>query len=521
MSAVGDPIAAMAGRQLDERWGALRPTRESTVALVVDDSPGNRYAVAHTLRLAGLQVVEGVTGHDALRLVAHEPDLIVLAVNLPDMSANDVVRTLKGSPATASIPVVHVSATYMRNVDKAAGLEAGADAFLTHPIDPVIFLATIRALLRAARAEARVRDVANEWVLTFDGIADAIFLLDESGIVVRSNRAGAALVGLQSRDLIGQSLAAAIERRFGDASRDAITRVVEQAPVQGREVQVGERWFLAAADDVLLVSQQRRITVALTDIHARKAAELEREQLMYEAEIARYAAERASRAKTVFLSAISHELRTPLNAIMGYAALLADGLRGPVTPQQKTDLTRVERAAGYVTRVVNDLLDLARLESTDTAIGREVVDVEECVAAAAGLVAPQANAKGLTVTVAGSVESFTCTGDRDRILQVLLNLLSNAIKFTAGPGEISVSGERGQDKTSISVRDTGRGIASDRHEAIFRPFVQVGSRTNDAETGVGLGLAISRELARKMGGDLTVQSALGVGSTFTLTLPSG
>jgi PAS domain S-box-containing protein len=488
---------------------------------VVDDSPGNRYAVAHTLRLAGMEVVEGVTGHDALRLAAQEPDLIVLAVNLPDMSANDVVRTLKRSAATASIPVVHVSATYTRNVDKAAGLEAGADAFLTHPIDPVIFLATIRALLRAARAEARVRDVANEWVLTFDGIADAVFLLDEAGGVLRTNRAGAALAGLQPRDLVGQSLAAAIERRFGDASRDAITRVVEQAPVQGREVQVGDRWFLAAADDVLLGSHQRRITVALTDIHARKAAELEREQLVYEAAVARTVAERASRAKTVFLGAISHELRTPLNAIMGYAALLADGMRGPVTPEQKTDLTRVERAAGYITRVVNDLLDLARLESTDATIGSEVVDVEECVAAAAGLVAAQASAKRLTLTVAGSVESFTCTGDRDRILQVLLNLLSNAIKFTAGPGEITVSGERGQDKTSISVRDTGRGIASDQHEEIFRPFVQVGSRTPGAEKGVGLGLAISRELARKMGGDLTVQSALGVGSTFTLTLPLG
>ncbi len=142
-----------------------------------------------------------------------------------------------------------------------------------------------------------MRDVANEWVLTFDGIADAVFLLDEAGGVLRTNRAGAALAGLQPRDLVGQSLAAAIERRFGDASRDAITRVVEQAPVQGREVQVGDRWFLAAADDVLLGSHQRRITVALTDIHARKAAELEREQLVYEAAVARTQAERASRAK--------------------------------------------------------------------------------------------------------------------------------------------------------------------------------------------------------------------------------
>ena len=521
MSAVRDTIAAIDEPQPDERWVALRQNRESNVALVVDDSPGNRYAVAHTLRLAGMRVVEGVTGHDALRLAAHEPDLIVIAVNLPDMSANDVVRRLKGSPGTASIPVVHVSATYVRNVDKAAGLEAGADAFLTHPIDAVIFLATIRALLRAYRAEARVRDAANEWALTFDGIADAIFLLDESGLVLRSNRAGATLVGLQPRDLAGQCLPSVMERRFDARGRDAIVRLLQQVPVRGREVQVGDRWFLATADDVLLASRQRRTTVALTDIHARKAAELEREQLLYEAEIARYVAERANQAKTVFLSAISHELRTPLNAIMGYAALLADGMRGPVTAEQKTDLTRVERAAGYVTRIVNDLLDLARLESTDAPIGRELVDVEESVGAAVRLVTAQANANGLGVAIGDCVNGLACTGDRDRILQILLNLLSNAIKFTASPGEIVVCGERTGGKTSLSVRDTGRGVSPDRYEAIFKPFVQVGSRTQGTEKGVGLGLAISRELARKMGGDLTVQSTVGLGSTFTLTLPPG
>ena len=521
MSAVRDTIAAIAETQPDEPWGALRQTRESNVALVVDDSPGNRYAVAHTLRLAGMRVVEGVTGHDARRLAAHEPDLIVIAVNLPDMSANDVVRRLKGSAATASIPVVHVSATFVRNVDKAAGLEAGADAFLTHPIDAVIFLATIRALLRAYRAEARVRDAANEWALTFDGIADAIFLLDESGVVLRSNRAGATLVGLQPRDLAGQCLSSVVERRFDARGRDAIVRLLQQVPVRGREVQVGDRWFLATADDVLLGAGQRRTTVALTDINARKAAELEREQLLNEAEIARYAAERANQAKTVFLSAISHELRTPLNAIMGYAALLADGMRGPVNAEQKMDLTRVERAAGYVTRIVNDLLDLARLESTDAPIGRELVDVEESIGAAVRLVNTQASAKGLGVAIGDCVNGLACTGDRDRILQILLNLLSNAIKFTASPGEIVVCGERSNGKTSVSVRDTGRGISPDQYEAIFRPFVRVGSRTQGTEKSVGLGLAISRELARKMGGDLTVQSALGLGSTFTLTLPSG
>lgn len=380
-------------------------------------------------------------------------------------------------------------------------------------------LATVKDILRDVRGVARTREAAREWLLTFDSISDAIFLLDDRGVVVRSNRAGAALVQRHPREIVGEPLRALIAATLDVAAADAIDGAVRRCPVRGEEIALGDRWFLATIDEAVLPAQRRRVTVALTDIQARKAAELARERLLCEAEDARYAAERANRAKTTFLSVISHEVRTPLNAIVGYTELLADGLRGPITAEQEGDLERVQRAAAYVTRIVNDLLDLVRLESAEADVTRERVDLTECIATAAALVTPTALEKTIVLSIGDMPSAFACLGDRDRIVQVLVNLLSNAIKFTPEGGAVDVSGRHADGRVAVAVRDTGRGIAPNQMEAIFAPFVQVGNRLGGSERGLGLGLAISRALARRMGGALTVESALGAGSTFTLTLP--
>jgi signal transduction histidine kinase len=238
-----------------------------------------------------------------------------------------------------------------------------------------------------------------------------------------------------------------------------------------------------------------------------------------EAKDARLMAEHANSAKTLFLRGMSHELRTPLNAIAGFAALLEDGIRGPVNPAQVKDLSRIKRAAAYLLRLINDILTVAKLEGarplhlTSVAVNSVLVEVDT-------LCAIQAKAKGLTLTVVPSTPPILAVADEERLQQILLNLVTNAIKFTTSGGSITVSCELDSNVARFDIRDTGVGVRETDIDRVFEPFVQINpSRTTPAQQGVGLGLSISRELARGMNGDLTLRSTEGLGSTFTLTLP--
>jgi len=161
--------------------------------LVVDDTEGNRYAVSRILRAANMQVEEAGTGAEAFRVIRQSPalDLIVLDINLPDMTGHEIVRSLKASEATKRIPVLHLSATFVDSADRAAGLNAGADAYLTHPVDADVLLATARALMRMGQAEGLLLESAREWRTTFDALSEAIFLITSNGLIRRCNIAGA------------------------------------------------------------------------------------------------------------------------------------------------------------------------------------------------------------------------------------------------------------------------------------------------------------------------------------------
>jgi PAS domain S-box-containing protein len=230
-------------------------------------------------------------------------------------------------------------------------------------------------------------------------------------------------------------------------------------------------------------------------------------------------ANEANRAKSQFLTTMSHELRTPLNAIGGYTELIEMGLRGPVTEAMRDDLARIQRSQRHLLGLINDLLNFARIESGHVALNLQAVPVEEELAAAEPLIAPQLTAKGLRYRRVPGDTGVTCRADRDKLRQVLLNLLSNAMKFTAADGEVALSWEATDAAVHLHVRDTGQGIPQHKLEAIFEPFVQLTNTLTRITEGTGLGLAISRELARVMGGDVTVRSQVGQGSTFTLTLP--
>jgi PAS domain S-box-containing protein len=264
-----------------------------------------------------------------------------------------------------------------------------------------------------------------------------------------------------------------------------------------------------------------------SDVTAQVLARREVERLLEtseraraEAEAARAEAEAANRGKSEFLAVMSHELRTPLNAIGGYAELVEMGIRGPVTPQQREDLRRIQNSQRHLLGLINEVLNYAKIETGSVHYDVADVPVREALSAAESLVAPQARAKGLSLRVGDGAPSLAARADAEKLRQILVNLLSNAVKFTDPGGRIEISCLREDGGVRILVRDTGIGIPAEKLDAIFDPFVQVRADLTRPHEGTGLGLAISRDLARGMGGDLTAESARGQGSTFTLTLPA-
>jgi PAS domain S-box-containing protein len=263
------------------------------------------------------------------------------------------------------------------------------------------------------------------------------------------------------------------------------------------------------------------------DVTEHVRARREAEEARAEAERQRAAAEEANRAKSQFLSTMSHELRTPLNAIGGYVELIEMGLRGPVTDPQRVDLERIRRANQHLMSLISDILNFARLEAGRVELHLADVTLGDVVADLEPLIGPQLAAKELTFSseacAPGTPDApHAVRADPEKLRQVLLNLLSNAIKFTAAGGRVALTCETDAAAGVVHVRvaDTGRGIPASQRRRIFEPFVQVDRHlTAASQQGVGLGLAISRDLARGMGGDLTLESEEGVGSTFTLTLP--
>jgi signal transduction histidine kinase len=208
-----------------------------------------------------------------------------------------------------------------------------------------------------------------------------------------------------------------------------------------------------------------------------------------------------------------------LNAISGYTEILELGIRGAVNPEQIKDLGRIKRAASYLLRLINDVLTIARFEGARP-LDVISIGVNSMLVEVDGLCALQAKAKGLTLTIAQCVEDVLVAADAERFQQILLNLITNATKFTVAGGRIDVICDVHANAVRIRVKDTGIGVRPVDIERVFEPFVQIDRHlTSATQQGVGLGLSISRELARAMNGELILESVEGVGSTFTLTLP--
>ena len=256
-------------------------------------------------------------------------------------------------------------------------------------------------------------------------------------------------------------------------------------------------------------------------LNAKRAAEeaLRRNILLVtEAQKAREEAEAANRAKSTFLSTMSHEIRTPINAIMGYSQLLEIDLGSNLTERQRTYINGVHLGSQHLLALINDILDLAKIESDSMTVADDAGDLAAVLERAIGMVEPQAAARGLRLRSICQ-EALLYRGDEGRVAQILINLLSNAVKFTEAGGQITVEcGPTGDSELFVSVTDTGVGIPDEYIDSIFEPFVQVASGATHTTRGTGLGLAISRRFATLMGGDLNVRTEFGKGSTFTLVL---
>ena len=235
---------------------------------------------------------------------------------------------------------------------------------------------------------------------------------------------------------------------------------------------------------------------------------------------ARRQAEEANEAKTRFLATMSHELRTPLNAIAGYAEIMSLGVHGPITPEQRIDLDRIARSQRYLLGLINDILNYSKIEAGHVAFVIHSFRIDPMLRSLEGFIAPQVATKSLHYRYHGSPLDCRVLADEEKTQQILLNLLSNAVKFTPAGGSLDVTCATENGKVLIAVRDSGPGIAHDKQESIFEPFVQLGRGLTSSAEGTGLGLSISRDLARKMNGDLTVDSEIGGGATFTLALPA-
>lgn len=398
-----------------------------------------------------------------------------------------------------------------------------SDAAKPIPIEPMRGDAPPRTLALDSGTAAGV---------AFDLCAAGIAVAGDDGRIAHANAAMAAILGRTPAELVGRTL---LELAHPDDRGAHLQRVVRLTTGDGHPPSLELRFLrpdgrTAWCRTQLRVADRgergRAFVVTLVDVTERREAEARRLADAVAAERAsRERAEGANRAKADFLAVLSHELRTPLNAIAGYAELLQLGIPERVPAAVTQHVARIQENEHHLQALVDSILGFAKLEAGRVEYDIADALVEDVLRALEGAMAPQLAARGLTLRLESSDARLRMRADPEKLGQVLRNLVGNAIKFS-DRGEVIVTAEAGSDEglgrvVRLHVRDGGCGIPGEQQEAIFRPFVQLTPRPSARAAGFGLGLAISREYARAMGGDLFVRSRVGQGSTFTVVLPEG
>jgi PAS domain S-box-containing protein len=502
----------------------IQPTKSKIV--LADDNADMRDYLKRLL--SSQYTVEAVAdGHAALNAIGqYMPDLVLTDVMMPGVDGFEVLRSLRSDPNTQEIPIILLSARAGEEA-RIEGLEAGADDYLIKPFSARELLARVEATLKLARirkeAENAIREGERRLKLAVEsGRMMAWEWHPFEGTIITAN-----LTEIYGIDRI-ESAAQAFTHVHPE-DRDRHQSTVENAVATGSSYYSEFRWI--RPDNGVTVwleergqpifnpdgSLQKLIGISI-DIHDRQALEEQRSRLLKQEQAARIEAERANRIKDEFLAVVSHELRSPLNPILGWAKLLQQGKLD--SEKAKRALAIIDRNAQLQAQLIDDLLDISRILRGKLSLNVALTDLSPVIAAAMDTLRLAAEAKSIDLQFDPPDRPIPVLGDGGRLQQVIWNLLSNAVKFTPDGGQVTVTLSQHENHAQIQVQDTGKGIHPDFLPYVFEHFRQEDSATTRKFGGLGLGLAIARQIVELHGGQISVDSpGEKQGATFTIQIP--
>ena len=374
-----------------------------------------------------------------------------------------------------------------------------------------------------ARLDQRLRDQQLYTRSLIESNIDALMTTDPRGIITDVNQQMEALTGCSRDELIG----APFKSYFTDPERAdaAIKRVLREGKVTNYELTAHARdgkETVVSYNASTFYDRERNLqgmVAVARDVTDRKQFEYRLQENNVELENAKAAAEKANLAKSEFLSSMSHELRTPLNAVLGFAQLMASDAPPP-TSAQKLSIDQILQAGWYLLRLINEILDLAMIESGKVTMSKEAMSLTEVLQDCQAMIEPQAQKRGIQLTFPQLDALFYVHADRTRVKQVIINLLSNAIKYNrVGGAVIVMCVATAESRVRLSVKDTGDGLTPEQLAQLFQPFNRLGQESS-AEEGTGIGLVVTKQLVELMGGVIGVESRVGFGSVFWFELPA-
>jgi signal transduction histidine kinase len=512
--------------------------RDTTLAdanlLVVDDNADMRDYLARLLADAGAHVTLATNGRDALDRLrdasADAPDVVLSDVMMPELDGLGLLAAMRDDQRLHPIPFIMLSARAGEEA-RVGGIHAGADDYLIKPFVAKELIARVAAQLRLSRASqserqarAEAEEARGQISRVFEQAPVPICVI--AGRELRFTTANAAyrqIIG--NRDPVGHTLLELWPELEGSEIHQVFQRVFATGEsFTGREYKIRfdqfgngkprDSYFDFVYHPLHDAGGSTFGIIAVaTDVTSQVIARREAERL-------RQSAEAANEAKLHLLRTVSHETRQPVHASLGYVDLLTLGLRGDLTAAQRNDLENIRRNQTHLLRLLNDILSFAKLEAGVLELDLEIVEAATIIAAVEPLVRPQFAAKGVEYIVNVPTAPAAFYGDRERTTQICVNLLTNALKATEKGGRVTIAFTANESTIDFTVNDTGIGIPESKLNEIFDPFTSLARvRTGSDAGGVGLGLSISRQLARAMKGEVTAISTVGVGSTFTLSLP--
>ena len=503
-----------------EQKPEFRPIdRSQHELLIVDDEPASRYATARVLRSAGFRTREAATGAEGLAQLDGSISAMVLDVHLPDIDGFELCHVLRSRPETNSLPVLHLTAAYVTDEDKVRGLDSGADAYLTRPVEPAVLVATVQALVRTRVAEEAMRRSEAKFRAIYAHAPGGLGLIDDAGKFVDANPSMLALLGRERDSVIGKPVADFVPPEYAQravaffGSDRAVGVATEELPSLTPQGEMHHlRWTLSPH-----VEPNVKLTVAI-DVTEHIRLEEQRQQLFDRERGARREAEHLGRMKDEFIAVLSHELRNPLNVITGWTHILQ---KHEGNDELKRGLEVIGRSVNMQAQLISDLTDVSRLNLGKVSFAFELLEPGEIVRGVVASLRPTIETSGVGIDLEIGPDLPWIQTDRYRFQQIVSNLLSNAIKFSGKGSKIKVRARGAGAELVLEIADEGQGIDPDFLPFIFDRFAQGDAVRNRRQTGLGLGLSIVKQLVEAHGGTVTASSAgLGKGATFTVRLPT-